>query len=96
MLLRSNQSGVEDVLPRPNPGSMHAHYYSEEPTTWKLAQKDGNDERGKHRHEWEDHRPMEVPPFGRDNNRLSYARVRRIGGRRWEKIVTDIAPIVVA
>lgn len=42
----------------------------------------------------------EVPPFDRDNDGSSYARVRRIGeksrGRQWEKIVTDIPPMAAA
>ncbi|CAL1674610.1 unnamed protein product [Lasius platythorax] len=32
-------------------------------TTQEPAQEDGTDERGKHRHEWEDHRPMGSPPL---------------------------------
>lgn len=97
MLPWSNQSGMEDALPRPNPGSTHAHYYSEEPSDAGA--------RAERRHWWAREASPWVgrsptngksPPFGRDNNGSSYARVRRIGGRRWEKIVTDIAPMAVA
>lgn len=99
--------GNRGCSPRSNPGHgmalprTHTSYPKEARDTGRSAwtQEDGSDERGKHRHEWEDHRPM-AGSLDEDNDGSSYARVKRIGrrnrGREWEKIVTDIAPIVIA
>lgn len=79
MLLRLDQPEMEDAPLDPIPAagwSLRTHTSnfeeSNRPRDSCERQEDGSDERGRHRHEWEDDRPM-GSSLGRDNDGSSYA-----------------------